>query len=94
MNLSWWTFGPSLVESAFSTLAVGFVGYDLTQIWLPETWLVLGGMAIAVSLLYGIVEYLVILDQQDRQLISDLILKPIRKYLSFSTRGTQVPGLN
>lgn len=82
MNLRWWTFYPTLIAGAVGTLGVGLGGYGLTQIWWPENWFSLGGMAIAVSLGYGIIAYLVSLNREDRQLLSDLIREPVRKYLS------------
>jgi len=81
MNLRWWAFYPSLVTSAVDTLVVGLGSYGLTQIWWPQNWLGLGGMAIAVSLGYGILAYFVNLNREDRQLLFSLIQEPIRKYL-------------
>ena len=82
MNLRWWAFGPSLVAGAVSTLAVSLGGYILTQIWWPEYWFGLGRMAIAVSLGYVVIAYLMSLNQEDRQLLSSLLREPIRKHLS------------
>ena len=88
MNLRWWTFGSSLVAGAMGTLAVGLGGYGLTQIWWPENWFGLGGMAIVVSLGYGVIAYLVSLRREDRQLLSDLIPDPVRQYLSWVVEKT------
>ena len=81
MGLRWWASGPSLAAGAIGTLAVGLGGYGLTQIWWPVSWLGLGGMAIAISVGYGIAVYLVGLNQGDRLLLSGMVYEPIRRYL-------------
>lgn len=81
MNLRWWTFYPSLLGGAVSTLAVGLGSYGLTQIWWPQNWFGLGGMTLAVSLGYGALSYFMSLNRQDRELILDLIRVSVQRGL-------------
>jgi membrane protein EpsK len=80
MNLPWRTFYPPMVVGALGTVVVGLGAYGLTQIWWPENWFGLGLAALVVSLAYGVAAYYVGLNRQDRQLFSNLIREPVRKY--------------
>ena len=81
MNMRWWAFGPSLVAAAVSAVVVGLVAYGLAQVWRPENWFILGGMALAVSLGYGLVAYFLYLSREDRRFLLDFVPGAIRNYL-------------
>jgi membrane protein EpsK len=73
MRLHWWTFYAPLALAALSTLGVAVAGRLVLQLWWPTTWLALGMLATATSVLYGVFAYTVCLSHSDRRLLLSLL---------------------
>lgn len=81
MGLRWWTYYQPLLGGAAGTLGVSLAAYELTRIWWPQSWLSLGSMSIAISLVYSVAAYYLGLSREDRRYLLHLIYEPIRKHI-------------
>jgi membrane protein EpsK len=81
MRLPWWTFYPTLVGGAVGLLAVGASAYGLTQLWPADTWLDLIGIALVVSVAYGLLAWMLGLTPDERRLLVGLCPQPMQRYL-------------
>jgi membrane protein EpsK len=81
MNLPWPTFFVPLVAGAVGMAGIGVTGYTISQIWQPQSWLLLGTMSIGVVSIYLPIAYSLLLKQEDRSLITSLVLTPFLRLL-------------
>ncbi|MCP9234257.1 hypothetical protein NMG46_29375 [Mesorhizobium sp. LMG 17147] len=73
LRLPWWSFYAPLTAGALGTLAIGFAGRFISQLWWPPNWLALGAMAVTIAVLYSIVAYFLSLNRSDRELLWSIL---------------------
>ena len=73
LRLPWWSFYAPLTAGALGTLAIGFAGRFISQLWWPTNWSTLGAMAATVAIFYSIIAYYVILSRSDRDLLWSIL---------------------
>jgi membrane protein EpsK len=73
LRLPWWSFYAPLTAGALGTLAVGFAGRFISQLWWPTTWSALGAMAAIVAIFYSMIAYYVSFSRSDRDLLWSIL---------------------
>ncbi|WP_254020568.1 lipopolysaccharide biosynthesis protein [Mesorhizobium escarrei] len=73
LRLPWWSFYAPLTAGALGTLAIGFAGRFISQLWWPPNWLALGAMAVTIAVFYSIIAYFLCLNRSDRELLWSIL---------------------
>lgn len=73
MKLKWWTYLPSLLPGILGTILVGGVSYAVSYYIRPDTWPSLGGYAVLVSLMYGVMLWVTGMSAREKTFITKQI---------------------
>jgi membrane protein EpsK len=73
MRLPRQAFYTPLLSSALGTLGVAFAAQVVSQLWWPNSWLILSVSAMAVGMAYSVIAYAISFNRSDRDLLWSLL---------------------